>query len=42
MVQKIYMKPFNNVQKVLDDARNELGENSKVIIMPHGGLTLPD
>lgn len=42
LVKKIYMKPYTNVQKALDDAMEILGGNSKVIVMPYGGSTLPD
>ena len=42
LVKKIYMKPYPNVQKALDDAMEILGNDSKVIVMPYGGSTLPD
>ncbi len=40
-VKSIFMQPYKNVQLALDAALNELGEDSKVIIMPFGGSTLP-
>lgn len=41
LVSKINMVPFKSVQEALDDAISKLGRNSKVIIMPEGGATLP-
>jgi nickel-dependent lactate racemase len=41
LVEKINMTPFKSVQKALDDAMDKLGRNSKVIIMPEAGSTLP-
>ncbi|KZL89200.1 nickel-dependent lactate racemase [Clostridium magnum] len=40
-VRSIFMEPFENVQLALESALKELGEDSKVIIMPYGGSTLP-
>lgn len=40
-VRSIFMEPFENVQLALESALMELGEDSKVIIMPYGGSTLP-
>lgn len=41
LVRKINMTPFKSVQEALDDAIQKLGINSKVIIMPEAGSTLP-
>lgn len=38
---KIFMKPYSSLQTAFNDAIGKLGENSKVIIMPFGGSTLP-
>lgn len=38
---KTFMKPYDNVQKALDDALEATGDNAKIIIMPHAGSTLP-
>ena len=41
IVKEIFMEPFSNVQAALNEAFNRLGRQSKVIIMPYGGSTLP-
>lgn len=41
LVKKLYMSPFDNAQLAFDAAIKELGSNSKVLIMPYGGSTLP-
>ena len=41
-VRKIFMQPYSRLQEALDDALAELGADSKVIIMPYGGSTLPE
>ncbi|MDP3386449.1 MAG: nickel-dependent lactate racemase [Eubacteriales bacterium] len=41
LVKKINMTPFESVQEALDHAIDTLGSNSKVIIMPEAGSTLP-
>ncbi|MDD2447150.1 MAG: hypothetical protein PHY91_05635 [Tissierellia bacterium] len=41
LVQSIFMKPFNTVQEAYDNAVGELGNDSKVLVMPYGGSTLP-
>lgn len=41
-VRKIYMRPYTSLQKALNEAIKELGEESRVIVMPYGGSTLPD
>ena len=39
--EKLYMVPFNSVDAALAKAFAELGQNAGVILMPHGGSTLP-
>jgi nickel-dependent lactate racemase len=41
-VIKIFMKPYKDIQTAFDDAVKKLGPDSKVIVMPYGGSTLPD
>ena len=38
---KLYMKPFRNMQEALEAAFRKLGIDAGVILMPHGGSTLP-
>ncbi len=40
-VNNIFMEPYGDVQKALDQAFIELGEEAKVVVMPYGGSTLP-
>jgi len=40
-VRSIFMEPFNDVQEALEKAYQELGYDSKVLLMPVGGSTLP-
>ena len=40
-VKKIGFRPFDTVQEALDAARRELGENSRILVMPLAGSTLP-
>lgn len=42
LVQKVFMKPYKNIQTALDDAISEQGEKCNIVIMPYGGSTLPD
>ncbi len=42
LIRKIYMKPYSELQEAFNDAVGELGEDSRVIVMPYGGSTLPD
>ncbi|NLO83078.1 MAG: nickel-dependent lactate racemase [Clostridiales bacterium] len=42
LVRKAYLKPYSELQTAFNDALNKLGNDSKVIIMPYGGATLPD
>ncbi|WKY45056.1 nickel-dependent lactate racemase [Eubacteriaceae bacterium ES2] len=41
VVNSIFMKPYQTVQVALLAAFNKLGKTAKVIVMPHGGSTLP-
>lgn len=41
VVKSIFMKPYLTVQSALNAAFNKLGPDSKVLVMPHGGSTLP-
>ncbi|MDR3644301.1 MAG: hypothetical protein P4M02_04415 [Clostridia bacterium] len=41
MVRKIYMRPYCELQAAYEDAAAELGKDSRVIVMPYGGSTLP-
>jgi len=40
-VRKIFMEPFSNIQDALDAAIRKLGKDSKILVMPYGGSTLP-
>jgi len=40
-VSKMGFVPFRTINDALGAADAELGRNSSVIIMPHGGSTLP-
>ena len=41
LVNEMFMKPFSTVQEAYDSALKTLGNQSKVIVMPFGGSTLP-
>ncbi|WP_461207376.1 nickel-dependent malate racemase, LarAH6 family [Clostridium sp. DL1XJH146] len=41
VVKNIFMEPYENVQKALEQAFRELGTDAKVVVMPYGGSTLP-
>ncbi|MGE5615094.1 MAG: nickel-dependent lactate racemase [Bacillota bacterium] len=41
MSKKIYMEPFDDMQQAIDKAFSELGPDARVLLMPHGGSTLP-
>ncbi len=36
-----FMKPYRDVQSALEDALRKIGDNAKIIVMPHAGSTLP-
>lgn len=40
-VKTLFMTPFATVQKAYDTAISKLGNHASVLIMPHGGSTLP-
>ena len=40
-VRKMFMRPFSSIQKALEDALAEIGENATVLVMPYGGSTMP-
>lgn len=40
-VEKLFMKPFCSVNEAIENAVNILGKESSIILMPHGGSTLP-
>lgn len=41
MVEKLFMKHFDDMNEALREAFNELGSDARVILMPYGGSTLP-
>jgi len=41
LVKKIFMEPFSSIQDALDTAIRKLGKDSKILVMPYGGSTLP-
>ncbi|MDD3705620.1 MAG: nickel-dependent lactate racemase [Clostridiaceae bacterium] len=41
LVRDIFMEPFDSVQNAVDEAIKVLGPDSKIILMPIGGSTLP-
>ncbi|MEL7660932.1 nickel-dependent lactate racemase [Acetobacterium wieringae] len=41
VVESIFMQPYITVQGALKAAFNKLGHDCKVLVMPHGGSTLP-
>lgn len=38
---KLYMRPFATMQEALEKAFEEMGKDAGVLLMPHGGSTLP-
>ncbi len=40
-VEKLFLKPFSDVNDALDCAFKKLGKDAKVLLMPFGGSTLP-
>lgn len=40
-VEKLFLKPFSEVNDALDCAFKKLGKDAKVLLMPFGGSTLP-
>lgn len=41
MTEKLYMEPFKSMEEALAKAFGELGQDAGVLLMPHGGSTLP-
>lgn len=41
MCERLYMEPFSNMQEALERAFSLLGSDARVLLMPHGGSTLP-
>ena len=41
IVNKTFLKPYKDLNKAYADALNKTGNNTKVIVMPYGGSTLP-
>lgn len=41
MSEKLYMEPFDSMEEALDKAFEAMGPDARVLLMPHGGSTLP-
>lgn len=41
MSKKLYMEPFDSMEEALSSAFSQLGKEARVLLMPHGGSTLP-
>ncbi|MBF7096739.1 nickel-dependent lactate racemase family protein [Alkalibacter mobilis] len=41
VVRKIFLEPYDSLQSALDGAKELLGADSNIIVMPYGGSTLP-
>ena len=41
LVEKLYMRPFPDMDSALAQAFETLGADAKVLLMPFGGSTLP-
>jgi nickel-dependent lactate racemase len=41
MCERLYMEPFSGMQEALERAFSLLGPDARVLLMPHGGSTLP-
>ncbi|MDA3788934.1 MAG: nickel-dependent lactate racemase, partial [Desulfobacula sp.] len=41
VISKLFIKPFNNLQTALDQALEEKGQDSSVLFLMDGGLTVP-
>lgn len=41
LCERLYMEPFENMQTALDRAFSLMGPDAQVLLMPHGGSTLP-
>ncbi|SUX30780.1 general glycosylation pathway protein [Campylobacter sputorum subsp. bubulus] len=40
-MKSVHFKPYHNLQKAMNDAFKELGNDAKVIILPAGSMTVP-
>ena len=40
-VKTVFLDPFSTIQSAYDAAKQDLGEDAKVIVIPHGGSILP-
>ena len=40
-VKQVFLEPFGSIQRAYDEALKEMGEDAKVIVIPHGGSILP-
>ena len=40
-IRSIFMQPFDEVTRALEEAYSQLGDNVSVMLMPYGGSTLP-
>lgn len=40
-VRSIFMNPFSDLQSAVDQALESLGEDSSIVVIPAGGLTVP-
>ena len=41
MSEKLYMEPFDSMEEALNKAFEVMGPDARVLLMPHGGSTLP-
>lgn len=41
LVRKIFLEPYNSVQKAYEDALKIIGNNARVYLIPNGGSVLP-
>lgn len=41
MSEKLYMEPFDSMDEALNKAFEAMGPDARVLLMPHGGSTLP-
>ena len=40
-MRAVHLKPYHDLQKALDEALKEKGENASIIILPFGSMTVP-
>lgn len=41
LIEKIHMKPYNDLNKAIADAFKQKGENARIIFLPYGSITIP-